>query len=100
MQGERISGRTLVVQQFSEVQEIGHCNVLFISSSEGPRLPVILAALKGRSILTVGDTGDFIAQGGMIQFVTEGNHVRFQINREAAESVRLKLSAKLLRLSK
>jgi hypothetical protein len=47
----------------------------------------------------VGETDRFIETGGMINFVAEGNKIRFQINEVAAESAGLKISSKLLSLA-
>jgi hypothetical protein len=55
--------------------------------------------LKGRSILTVGDTEGFAQSGGIIRFVTENNRIRFRINVDAAEAAHLTISSKLLRLA-
>jgi len=60
-------------------------------------LEQILGALKGRSILTVGDADEFVERGGVIRFVTENNKVRLRINLEAAKAAHLTISSKLLR---
>jgi hypothetical protein len=55
--------------------------------------------LKGRSILTVGESDSFGNSGGMIRFMTTQNKIRFRINTEAAKAANLTISAKLLRLA-
>ena len=50
-------------------------------------------------MLTVGDTDNFAAQGGIINFKIEGGNVRLQINTEAARKDQLHISAKLLSLA-
>ena len=40
-------------------------------------------------MLTVGETDHFAESGGMINFVQEGNKIRFQINREEATKRRV-----------
>jgi hypothetical protein len=57
----------------------------------------VLDSLKGRPILTVGDTDRFAGRGGMIRFVTDRNRIRLRINLEAATAANLKISSKLLR---
>jgi hypothetical protein len=94
---ENVNGHPLVVRRFHAVEDIGACQILFISRSETRRLDEILAALRGRSVLTVGDMDDFARRGGMIRFVTENNRVRLRINLEAAQAAHLTLSSKLLR---
>jgi hypothetical protein len=96
--GEVVNGRKAVVQEFRSVRDIGRCHVLFIADSERSRLPAILRALRGRSILTVSDLERFDRDGGIIRFVTEGR-VRFRINVPAAQNAGLTISSKLLRLA-
>jgi hypothetical protein len=81
-------------------KEIIDSQVLFVSKSEKGRVRHILATLQGKSILTVGDTEAFARQGGMINFITVGNKVRYEINVEAARRANLDISSKLLRLAK
>ncbi|HZL43368.1 MAG TPA: YfiR family protein [Verrucomicrobiae bacterium] len=94
-----INNRPLVIKEFRSPAEATNCHILFISTSEKQRLPEILKSLHGTSVLTVGETDRFTETGGMINFVTEGNKIRFQINVEAAKSAGLKVSSKLLSLA-
>lgn len=97
IRGETINGRPLAVQRYATVDQIKNCHVLFISRSEAARQEQILSSLKGRSILTVGETGGFTEQGGMIRFATVNNKVRLHIGLNAAKAASLTLSSKLLR---
>lgn len=95
--GEKINGRTLIVQRYRTLADVPACHILFVSRSETARLDEIIAALKTRSVLSVSDAVGFTAQGGMIRFVTEKNRVRLRINLAAAKAAQLTLSSKLLR---
>jgi YfiR/HmsC-like len=99
IQGKTINNRPLVPKVFSSSAEATNCHMLFIGSSEKARLPEILASLHGASVLTVGEMDRFAESGGMINFVRQGNKIRFQINEVAAKSVGLKISSKLLSLA-
>jgi uncharacterized protein DUF4154 len=94
---ETVGGRKLVVCRYRTVDQIQLCHVLFISSSESSRMIPILARLKGRSVLTVGDTKDFVAHNGIIGFTLSSNRLRLLINLAAADTARLTISSKLLR---
>jgi hypothetical protein len=96
---ERVGRRRMLVQYFQRPQDVRNCQILFISASEQGHLEKILADLKGQSILTVGEGKDFALRGGMIQFVTEQNHIRFRINLGAARAAHLQISSKLLELA-
>ena len=94
---EAVRSRRLIVRRFRSVEEIGPCHILFINPSESMSLPRILAALRHRSILTVGETPDFATRSGMIGFVVSDNRLRLRINLAAARAARLTISSKLLR---
>jgi hypothetical protein len=85
-----------VIKEFKSVDEAIQCHILFVSASMKDSLPEIFDKLHNTSILTVGDTDQFIASGGMIKFVIEDSKVHFQINDEAAKKAGLKISSKLL----
>ena len=99
VRGENVNGRPLVVQRYRRVSEIKACHLLFISRSESDRLEQILAALRGRNILTVSDADGFTTRGGMIGFFTEKNKVRMQVNLDVVKSANLNVSSKLLRVA-
>jgi len=94
-----VDARPLEIKEYHWPVQATNCHILFISSSEKKRLPEILASLKGASVLTVGETDHFTESGGMINFFVEGAKMRFQINKDAASSAGLKISAKLMSLA-
>lgn len=96
VRGETVNGHPLTVQRYRRVDEITTCHILFIGRPHDD-LEQVLAALKGRKILTVGDADRFASRGGMIRFVTEHNRIRLRINLEAARAEELIISSKLLR---
>jgi hypothetical protein len=98
--GKTVQGHELLVRRFQSSEDLHACHVLFISASEKKRLPSILAALGGSSVLTVGDMDHFIEFGGMIQFVMEEKRVRFAIDVGASSQAGLKVSSKLLSLAR
>ncbi len=100
VRGEKVNDHPLIVQRYRRVEDIGTCHILFISRSASGQLDQILARLKGRTILTVGDEEDFALRGGMIRFVTENNKIRLRINIEVAKAAELTISSKLLRPAK
>jgi len=94
---EAIGARGLVVRRYQAVDQVDACHVLFISPSEANQLPSILAKLKGRTVLTVGDTKDFVARGGIVGFTVDRKRLRLRVNLAAADSAQLTISSKLLR---
>ena len=75
------------------------CAILYVSGMDSKRLTLLSTALKGMSVLTVGDASDFARQGGVIRLFLQGDTMRFEINVSAAERAHLRLSSKLLNLA-
>lgn len=98
--GKIIAGRRLEVSNFSRGVDPRSCQILFISSSEKRRMREILQQFAGAGVLTVADTSGFMEEGGMINFVVDGDQVRFEANLEAAQQAHLKISARLLAVAK
>jgi len=99
VKGEKVDGHPLVVERYENPGDVKDCQILFISRSESGHLEDILAGLKDKNILTVGDGEGFLKSGGIIRFVTEENKIHFRINLEAAKRVNLTISSKVLRLA-
>jgi YfiR/HmsC-like len=95
-----INGRPVRVLHVEQAQEAQGCQILFIGTTERKYISQTLASLKGAPMLTVGEAEHFALDGGMIGFLLEDNKVRFEINLDAAEHAKLKISARLLALAK
>lgn len=92
--------RGTVITRARRFEDLGACDVLFISSSETKHEAEIFKHLRNKDVLTVGDTDDFAARGGIIQFVMNQGHVGFLINVDAAQRAGLTIRAPLLALAK
>jgi hypothetical protein len=99
VRGKTIGDRSFVVRQVSSAQEANPCHILFVEVSNQSQVRQLLGDLKGFSILTVGDTEDFAANGGVITFKLKDARVRFEIAVGAAERAKLRISSKLLSLA-
>jgi uncharacterized protein DUF4154 len=97
--GETLDGKPLAAKRISTPRDAGECRILFISLTEENHLKEILMALDESGILTVSDMPAFSRRGGMIQFVLDGDKVRFEINLSSAETAKLTLSSELLKVA-
>jgi len=100
LQDKMVANRRVSVERYRQVTEARHCQVIFVSASEKPRVHEILEGLRGTNTLAVGETDGFAAAGGAIQFAIEDNRVRFLINTTAADRAGLRVSSKLLSLAR
>jgi hypothetical protein len=97
--GENINQLPLKASRIASVDDAKRCRILYISPSEDARLGAILQGLQQAPVLTVSDAPDFLSRGGMIQFVLQGNRVRFEINVSTAQKSGLTVSSDLLKVA-
>ncbi len=97
--GETIDGRNVVAMRIGTPQQAIGCRILFVSASEADQWPRILKSLDNAEALTVSDMPEFATRGGVIQFVSHDNKVRFEVNVTAAEQAHVRLSSDLLRVA-
>jgi len=97
--GEVINNRKLVARRIANMRDATGCQILFVSSSEAPRVAEIVISASRIGALTVSDMPGFANKGGMIEFVLTQNKVRFDVNLTAAEKERLTISSQLLKVA-
>src|SRR5579871_6206304 len=100
IQGKAVAGRPITHLRLQAAADARSCHVLFLGSSDPDTLKQALYHLRDAPVLTVSECQDFLAFGGMINFVLEQDRVRFEINLAAAEQHHLKLSSKLLSVAR
>jgi hypothetical protein len=97
---QTLGNKKMVISRLREPKHLKECHILFISKTEKKRLSQIFNTLKGTSTLIVGDTEGFAKQGVIINFYLVDYKVRLEINEDAARQSNLKISSKLLKLSR
>ncbi len=98
--GQSVGTRPFSVRHLKPAEVFQGCQVLFVGRHDAARLDRLLVELKDGPILTVGESDGFVQQGGMIGFLLVDNKIRFEINLQAAERAKLKISSRLLLLAK
>ena len=97
--GETYHGRRIEVRYFERADQATGCHIVYVQ--EDPALAAeMLAAAKGKAILTICDADDFMQAGGMIRFYLDRSQLRMEINQGLVSNHGLVLSSKLLRLVK
>jgi hypothetical protein len=97
----QIGERPLVVRHL-QTPEAG-CRMVFVAAADPALAGQVLEALKGKPVVTVTDSGLNLSgqdMHGVISFAIEANHVRFDIDAEAADRDGLVISSKLLALAR
>jgi hypothetical protein len=96
-----VFGRPIKLFRFTALGKERHCHILFIGASikDSLSLKSMLAIHGVDSTLTVGESVEFTALGGMIGFVNREGKIKLQINLKVLQQSNLKISAKLLEVA-
>jgi HPt (histidine-containing phosphotransfer) domain-containing protein len=98
--GTTVHGGRVEIQWIHREQESRTCQVLFVSRSEQKRHSQVLEAVRGRTVLTVGETPEFFEAGGIVNFAMQEGTLQFDVNLAEANRVHLKISSRLLTLAR
>ncbi|MBI5427168.1 MAG: YfiR family protein [Nitrospinae bacterium] len=90
----------LIVQRGVNPDGAAQCHLVFVGGPDGVHLERVLDAVKGKPVLTVGDSPGLAQKGVLINFFIEDNKVRFEINVGAARRSGLVVSSELLNLAR
>lgn len=93
-------GKKSEVKWIHKEAELASCQIIFVSRSEEKHYAKVLDAARAGRGLTVGETPSFIETGGMVALLMDGNSPVFEVNLEAVEGARLKMSSRLLALAR
>jgi hypothetical protein len=100
VRGESANDHPIAVERPQDAAAASSCQILFVSTSEQPRVADILRTIDRRRTLTVSDVPGFLEAGGALRFFLAGNHVRFEINVAITEEAHYRVSSKLMRVAR
>lgn len=98
-----IDDRPIEFRFFPDIHAVTPTHILFVPVDCNEELDALCGTLRGKPVLTVGESDDFTRRGGVIRFFEAeagaGKTLRVEINEAAAEAQGLKIRAKLMRLA-
>ena len=91
-----IQGEPAQVQRITQIQQLGADQMLYVGPGYDGNLRALIAALGHRPVLVVTDEPGGLQQGGTVNFLLNGQQVRFEVSTLAAKHSGLKISSALL----
>ncbi|MCK5537529.1 MAG: YfiR family protein [Bacteroidales bacterium] len=90
-----------ILTEYNSIKEIEYCHVLFINSNNQDEINEILKLLSGKPVLTIGNNIPYFCQrGGIINFISEPNGKKFEINYISAKNKGFIIDSRLLAVAK
>lgn len=97
---QTFNGKPMKIINSARVGDLIDCDAIFISGAETYRLDAILQALRGKPILTMGDSPGFATQGVLVNFFRTGSRISFEVNLPAVRAQGFFISPQALKLAK
>jgi YfiR/HmsC-like len=89
LDGKGSDGRKLRVVISPLENDLQKCNVVYLAYRARAKNRSVLSKLQGKNVLTVGETEDFVRDGGMVGLVRNADQIQIQVNLNAAQSAGL-----------
>jgi hypothetical protein len=99
IEGDTVGSRSVIVDHVRG-DDVAQCSLLFVPRAAAARVPQMIHSTAARPVLTIGESPDFLKQGGMINFVIDSGRVRFDVNLAAVTARGLTVSSRLLRVAR
>jgi hypothetical protein len=100
LESKTIGERPLVVRRTQWDQSLAGVRAAFVVEQDPKKLHRVLHAAATAGVLTIGEGEDFTTLGGVIALLVEDRKVRFDVDTSAAQSAGLRVSSKLLALTR
>lgn len=97
-QGRQEQGRPFAVRRAVSPEALPSCHIVFVGGVSPAQRRAALTQVRGRPVLTVGNTPDFLAEGGVVRLLA-GERIEMSINLDQARRASLGIPAKLLEVS-
>ena len=100
LSAKQVGERRLVVRRIAVGEPLTGIHAVFVTEGDARRQRAVLDAVAAAPILSIGEGAEFASAGGVIGLVIEQRRVRFDVNVDAASAAGLKVSSKLLALTR
>lgn len=94
--GQSVQQHPVILRRYRRIAANPGCQLMYVTGPDTQSIADILSIVRGTPVLTVTDGQDDAAATGIINFVLQDGHVRFEIDQQEAMESGLVISSKLL----
>ncbi|MGR9052385.1 MAG: YfiR family protein [Gammaproteobacteria bacterium] len=95
-----VDKKTVRIVNLSHLLNLEQCRVLYVSELKQNLLTQVFLELKNKPVLTIGESHEFAAQGGMVGLENVDGKINLFVNLSAMRESGLQISSRLLKLAK
>jgi hypothetical protein len=98
--GATVHEKRVEIRWIHKAEEARACQMVFVTQSDRKKYAQVLGVVRGLAVLTVGETPDFLAAGGVVNFTRQEAPIQFDVNLGGANRAHLKISSRMLALAR
>lgn len=95
---QKVGSQNIMVKTFNSIDEIGNCHILYVPASKSSSLAQIIEKLSGKSVLVVTDKEGLASQGACINYVQDGDRIKYELNKKNIEKRGMVVNSALVTL--
>lgn len=95
---QKVGTQNIEVVVFNNVEDITDCHILYIPQSKSGLLSSVNSKLSGKATLLIGDKPGLVPQGACINYIMDGDKLKYEVSRNNIEKKGLAVSSALLAL--
>jgi hypothetical protein len=95
---QKVGSQAIVVKVFNDVKDIDNCHILYISPGKSSVINSAVDKLNGKSTLIISDKNGLALQGAGINYVSDGDKIKYEINKKNIDKHGLTVNSALLAL--
>jgi hypothetical protein len=95
---QKVGSQSILVKTFNSVDDISNCNILYIPASKSTSLAQVIEKLSGKSVLVVTDKEGLAAQGSCINYIKDGDRIKYELNKKNIEKRGMVVNSALVTL--
>jgi hypothetical protein len=93
--GKKVGVQEISIIRYSTPQEIKTCHILFVPYTKTKQIPEILGLLNGKCTLIITEKFGALENGSGINFLIQGDKLKFELKADNATKFGMKFSSKL-----
>jgi YfiR/HmsC-like len=95
---KQVGNKSLLLHNISNIKQLDDCHLLYVSADTRINAGLIEDSYK-RHILTIGETEDFLGNGGAVYLEVIDSKITLHVNLAATQKAGVQISSRVLKLA-
>jgi hypothetical protein len=95
---QKVGSQSIVVKTFASVDAIEVCHIIYLPPSKSGQISSVSEKMAGKNTLIIADKEGLALQGAAINFIMDGDKIKYEVNKSNINHYGLAVNSSLLAL--